>query len=66
MADIALDEIPATYWDDVNQKPIQFSISCQGCQDVTQVPASFLGRKVRCKKCDTRFVAEWGEPTNCD
>ena len=66
VADIALDEIPAAYWDDVNQQPLQFLISCQGCQDVTQVPASFLGRKVRCKKCDTRFVAEWGEPTNCD
>jgi SpoVK/Ycf46/Vps4 family AAA+-type ATPase len=63
-SDVALDEIPGSYWNELDHERVQFSITCQGCQDVTQVPSNFLGRKVRCKKCDTRFVAEWGEPIN--
>jgi hypothetical protein len=60
--DIAIEGVPAEHWERLDQGSIQFSIECQGCKDTTQAPAKYLGRKVRCKRCSTRFVAEWGEP----
>ncbi|MCB9938828.1 MAG: AAA family ATPase [Planctomycetaceae bacterium] len=60
--DIVIDEVPTDHWQRLDEGNVQFSISCQGCQETTQVPAKYLGRKVRCKRCSARFVAEWGEP----
>ncbi len=61
--DIMLDGVPLDHWKRLDDGSVQFSIACQGCQESTQVPAKYLGRKVRCKRCSARFVAEWGEPT---
>ena len=61
--DIVLDSVPLNHWKRLDGGSVQFSIACQGCQESTQVPAKYLGRKVRCKRCSARFVAEWGEPT---
>lgn len=60
--DIVLEDVPSSYWQQVESDGIQYRIECCGCKDSTNVPANYLGRKVRCKKCKTRFVAEWGEP----
>ena len=60
--DIVLDSVPLDHWKRLDGGSVQFSIACQGCQESTQVPAKYLGRKVRCKRCSARFVAEWGEP----
>ncbi|MEO8497787.1 MAG: AAA family ATPase, partial [Planctomycetota bacterium] len=62
--DIVLDGVPLDYWKHRDEDSVQFSIACQGCHETTQVPAKYLGRKVRCKRCSTRFVAEWGEPAS--
>jgi hypothetical protein len=40
---------------------LQFCIACPGCTQTSSVPARFLGQKVRCRKCQHRFLAEWGE-----
>lgn len=59
--DIVIDGVPSDHWRRLDDG-IPFSITCQGCQETTQVPVKYLGRKVRCKRCSARFVAEWGEP----
>ncbi len=60
--DIVLEDVPNNHWDQVAGEAVQFLIECRGCKDSTNIPAKYLGRKVRCKRCETRFVAEWGEP----
>lgn len=62
--DIVIEGVPLDHWDRQDNGLVQFSITCEGCQETTQVPAKYLGRKVRCKRCSARFVAEWGEPTD--
>lgn len=59
--DIVIDGVPPDHWRRLDEG-VPFSITCQGCQETTQVPVKYLGRKVRCKRCSARFVAEWGEP----
>jgi SpoVK/Ycf46/Vps4 family AAA+-type ATPase len=61
--DIVIEGVPVEHWQRLDEGIVQFSIACQGCQETTQVPAKYLGRKVRCKRCNSRFIAEWGEPT---
>jgi tellurite resistance protein len=60
--DIFFEDIPDSYWATLNDGGVQFNIRCAGCDEATQVPAEFLGRRVRCKRCKAKFVAEWGEP----
>lgn len=60
--DIVIEGVAPDDWNRLDEGNVQFSIECQGCKDATQVPAKYLGRKVRCKRCGARFVAEWGEP----
>lgn len=60
--DLQIDELPADFWQPLDAGQVQFEIVCEGCGDSTEVPSKYLGRKVRCKKCETRFVAAWGNP----
>ncbi|MCA9123043.1 MAG: AAA family ATPase [Planctomycetaceae bacterium] len=60
--DLVLEGVPHEHWERLKNGTVQFSITCQGCDETTQVPGQYLGRKVRCKRCSARFVAEWGEP----
>ncbi len=60
--DIEIDGVPREHLKRLDEGNVQFSITCQGCHETTQVPVKYLGKKVRCKRCSTRFVAEWGEP----
>ena len=39
-----------------------FHVGCPQCHHASNVPGSYLGRSVRCPKCQRDFVAEWGEP----
>ena len=36
--------------------------TCPECSHISKAPGSFLGKKVRCRKCEHDFTAEWGEP----
>jgi hypothetical protein len=40
------------------------SIVCAGCQHVSKLKATHLGRRVQCNKCQRQFTADWGEPTD--
>ena len=40
----------------------RFVITCPGCRNESKLPAAYLGRRVKCNKCDHRFTADWGEP----
>jgi len=60
--DVALDDLPAELLSELDAGQFKFQIRCPGCRDVTEAPAEFLGRPVRCKGCEHRFVANWAEP----
>ncbi|HVT27162.1 MAG TPA: AAA family ATPase [Lacipirellulaceae bacterium] len=40
----------------------RFHVTCPNCGHASKSRGSFLGKKVRCPKCQYDFVAEWGEP----
>jgi hypothetical protein len=40
----------------------RFHVGCPKCHHASDVPGSYLGRRVRCPKCKHKFVADWGEP----
>jgi AAA lid domain/ATPase family associated with various cellular activities (AAA) len=40
----------------------RFRLYCPGCKQSSTARGSFLGRKVRCGKCQHDFAADWGEP----
>lgn len=60
--DVEIDELSADYWQPLESGEVQFTIRCEGCGESTEVPPKYLGRKVRCKRCKTKFVAAWGDP----
>jgi hypothetical protein len=39
----------------------RFRVTCSKCSRGSKCPGSFLGRPVKCPKCEQDFVAEWGE-----
>ncbi|MDR1960592.1 MAG: AAA family ATPase [Planctomycetaceae bacterium] len=40
----------------------RWEVICSGCRKTTSVPVNFLGRKVGCHSCGTKFVCDWGLP----
>jgi SpoVK/Ycf46/Vps4 family AAA+-type ATPase len=42
--------------------PWRFQVSCPECCQPSKARGSFLGKQVRCPKCDHDFLADWGEP----
>jgi hypothetical protein len=39
----------------------RFRVVCSACGHESKCRGSFLGRKVKCPKCDQDFMAEWGD-----
>ncbi|MAR09211.1 MAG: AAA family ATPase [Blastopirellula sp.] len=60
--DIDTAAVPARYWERVRAEETRFAVQCVGCENSSVIPADYLGRVVRCSKCDQRFVASWGDP----
>ena len=60
--DVQIDELPPEYWQPLEDGSLRFTIRCEGCGETTEVPPKYLGRKVRCKRCEAKFVAAWGDP----
>ncbi len=58
--DVQFERVPAEVWQQ-DVAALQLTAHCEGCGDVTVAPARFLGRRVRCRRCDHRFVLDWGE-----
>jgi transposase len=40
----------------------RFQVICPHCSHTNKARDAFLGKKVRCPKCEHDFVADWGEP----
>lgn len=60
-ADIMMPGVPNPVWDVLQTETLRFRIPCVGCPQTSSVKAKFLACRVRCKKCNTEFAANWGE-----
>lgn len=49
--------------DPLCESPPKFLVDCPGCHASCTLPASFLGQRVKCNKCQHKFSADWGEPS---
>lgn len=65
-ADIEFEEVPAAAFEGYDESRSCVRLVCAGCQHSKVVPPSILGRKVTCPKCESNFVAEWGEIADDD
>lgn len=54
--DIHFEKLPSDAWQNNDGERLQLEACCEGCGEVTQVPAKFLGRRVRCRRCEHGFV----------
>jgi hypothetical protein len=62
-ADIEFKDLPPEYKIDASdQGPWRFQVVCPRCSQICTARGSFLGQKVRCRKCQQEFQADWGEP----
>ncbi|WP_254509106.1 AAA family ATPase [Anatilimnocola floriformis] len=59
--DIALHGTPETAVAIDQKKPARVVQSCPECKSAVKAPLNFLGKQVRCPKCQATFTAEWGE-----
>jgi hypothetical protein len=46
---------------DAGDKEVRFQVACPACGHASTAPGKFLGKNVRCRKCQHDFLAEWGE-----
>ena len=60
--DVAFDRVPADVFDSLDEREERIVITCPGCQNESKLAATYLGRRVKCNKCDHPFTADWGEP----
>lgn len=60
--DLLFPGIPAEWWQQARDERMRLRVPCPGCGDVTRTPPSFLGRKVRCLRCQQLFRVSWEEP----
>lgn len=60
--DVFSPSVPASEWDAAHVAALQFEVACEGCAETTIVTAELLGRRVKCNRCQHKFVVEWGEP----
>ncbi len=61
--DIDLEQVPPDELADEIVAKRRFEIVCPKCRLSSRLAANTLGRRVRCKSCNTRFTAEWCPPT---
>jgi hypothetical protein len=59
--DIEMPGVPPGVLQQALDPAQRFRVTCPGCRGQSHVPASFLGRAAKCKTCQHRFVAAWGE-----
>lgn len=62
-SDIEFKEVPIAAFEDLEESALQLHLTSGECRHAKDVPLSFLGQPVKCPKCDTGFVAEWGDLT---
>jgi hypothetical protein len=59
--DIAMPDVVADIWKDLDSPSLRFRVACVGCGKSCRVPLSYLGRRVQCRECQHKFRADWGE-----
>ncbi len=61
--DIQFEDLPDDFWEQKEDLELKISVTCPGCGDVNSISADYLDRRLRCHRCDHRFVPSWGAPT---
>ena len=59
--DIDMKSVPDSMFEETGDQ-VRFKVACPDCDNSSNIPADYLGRRLKCNKCDHRFVAAWGEP----
>jgi hypothetical protein len=66
-SDIEFNGLPAGIKLDPKElQDFRFHVVCPNCSHTNKARGSFLGKKVRCPKCEHDFLADWGEPVASD
>ncbi|MCA9262886.1 MAG: AAA family ATPase [Planctomycetales bacterium] len=60
--DLRLSDVPASY-SEMPLSSLEFQFMCPGCREMRAGPYTILGQQVRCAKCNSEFLADWGEWT---
>ncbi len=59
--DIEFQGVPIEVFAELTEEgPLRFHIVCPACSHGKDVPTKYLGRNVRCPKCENNFSADWG------
>lgn len=58
--DIAMPDVPEEAWQAFDDGECRLRVSCPDCGQTSTLPPGYLGRRVRCKGCDHKFMAAWG------
>ncbi len=64
--DIVMKGVPAEAWQPLASDQLTFRVPCTSCQQPSRLPAAFLGQRVRCRRCQHEFAADWGEIVSGD
>lgn len=59
--DIEFKKVPSAIFEDLDTSQIELTIACPECEFTKLAPTEFLGKKVKCPKCEVQFSADWAE-----
>jgi SpoVK/Ycf46/Vps4 family AAA+-type ATPase len=59
--DIEFSGLPPDACLEIDATKARFQVACPKCGHGSKAPGEYLGKKVRCRKCEHNFLAEWGE-----
>ncbi len=59
--DIHISGIADDAWERLEANDVRVRITCPDCGQKSGLPPKFLGRRVKCNRCEHRFRADWGE-----
>ena len=57
--DIVFSDVPVNVIHEEILLSQKFRISCPSCETTTAAPAKYVGRKIKCKKCEGSFRIDW-------
>ena len=60
--DVRLPGVPSHVFENLDLANLRYTVACPGCGSTADLRGTYLARRVKCKKCQHRFVANWGEP----
>ncbi len=65
--DIEFKKVPSDVFErSADDESLRFHIECPECDFGKDVPHTFLGKRVRCPKCEHDFHADWGSITHTE